>query len=126
MPDQDQDQDQDQIVKGLDACSAMHTALRKRADSKATTALYNLVWLIDDEDSRTSPWVYFGHRVVEHMDAKVASTEAIRRAARQLELVPVELWTKLPKRRRNEFLALSATLALLNEKDVEAMASFLS
>lgn len=58
-----------QKIGGNDACVLMHTALRKLADSPATSAFYNAVQILPEIKPRAlNPWLILGEMVADALD----------------------------------------------------------
>jgi hypothetical protein len=119
-------------MNGNYACMAMHTALRKRCDSKITSAAYNIIHLIDVKPVRFNAWKILGNLVAKrlnqgdkplvalkssHAELEAAFFTVIRQATDKTERIPAEA--------RSSMYALSCTMACFEKKDWEGMSAYL-
>jgi hypothetical protein len=128
-------------ITGGDACVCMHTALRKACDSKITSAVYNLVHLVDVEPAKYDPWRFLGQLVADRLNEGEKPVEALKNAHAELEdkflaLVLPESWNKSHARERSRndeppaeartwMYALSCAMHCFSKNDWNGMAAYL-
>ena len=124
-------------MTGLDACLSMHTALRKVCDSPQTSALYNLIHLLD-YPPHFHPWKLYGELVAGYLQRTDPITETflpggktltLKTAAGQLE----GFWLERTKSARAQeppnvrcaLYAMTSLFRLMDDKDWSAIAAYL-
>ncbi len=127
-------------LEGADVCGMMHTALRKIADSHATSAAYNLVHLICEtrfSPRKFDPWRVYGDLVAKSIDECTARGEKLvnpyimcKLAAEALPDAVFRLEDrkqdeKMPSNARCAMYALQSVFRCFDEEDWTAMASYL-
>lgn len=122
-------------LRGLDACIAMHTALRKCCDGPATSAAYNLIHLFGglSYDEAVCPWRHYGEEVAALVNRGVACDRACFEAADMLTHSWHEKVSK-PRKDAGQRIddnavtachALKASFRLFDDADWRGMASYL-
>ena len=130
-------------MDGDDVCVSLHTALRKCCDSKATTAAYNLIHLIQDKPGHVNPWRVLGDLVATQTPGSSPASVVLRKTVTvqpgEFESLWVQAWSKREfETMKNERLSdtgrdllhwtksLSAIFELFNENDWKGMAAYLA
>lgn len=121
-----------QEMSGNDACIAMHAALRKCCDSPQTSALYNIVHVIQVRP-RYCPWRLFGSLVAAGLaDRKgpIPPMDVVKDSVGKLEDAWLEIVRQddralVPDDARPALYAILSIMKLMTEDDWGGMASFL-
>lgn len=99
-----------------DVCASLHVALRKACDSTVTSALWNLIHVLDDDVMHA--WIEVGKAIVEELNAGSVPKEALRSV----------IYRKTPNLHRqahHAYRAIRLLVEMFDEKDLEAAVSFL-
>jgi hypothetical protein len=128
-----------QKITGTDACVMMHTALRKCCDSSVTSAMYNVIHIIDIPEP-INPWIMLGNLVAAHIDepagrkssGRSRGEAALRKAASELDK---EFYDQVAKMKREEIVVpsnaapsmytLTCLFRLFSEEDWAGMGAYL-
>jgi len=118
-------------IDKYDACSFMHTALRKCCDSPATSAVYNLVWFMTPMREEFNPWIVFGELVAQHIQ-QINTLGALKLSISNLSPTYDNLiidakrrQEKTPERCEQALYALEGMLLCMDDQDLERMGSYL-
>lgn len=113
------------------ACQLMHTALRKLCDSAITSAMYNVIQLVEVEPEEMNAWVTYGKLVAQQVNAGIKKTQACKAAMAGLLATVEDHFFKdrskePPKDARSALYAIHSILRCFGEGDWIGMAGFLS
>jgi hypothetical protein len=135
----------DQPIKDInkyEACGSMHTALRKCCDSHASSALYNLIWILKFPDE-FNPWIVFGELVAQHINQTNAKhTRTLNREQAILVILKLSVASlsstyedmiieakgrgeKLPERCEPALYAVDGVLQSMDDEDLGRMGCYL-
>lgn len=121
------------VIDGPDACCMMHTALRKCCDSTITSAVYNMIHLVDVKPTKFCPWHLFGELVADQIVAGYSPVDAIHNAYSKwkdkfddIYMAAKNKSEPVPDNVFNWFYSLYCSMGCFSESDWIGMSSFLS
>jgi hypothetical protein len=119
-------------MDGSYACEAMHTALRKCCDSKITSAVYNIIRLIDVAPVRFDAWRMLGALVAKKVNQGHTPLDALRTSHAELEASfyavvrqAHDKAERVPTEAHSSLYALSCAMACFKKEDWQGMAAYL-